>query len=264
MRIVKVPGISGGNPGVRDSGMSVLEEIKKIKCSEKGKLIDTSLWDIEEIHVDNSDLENQFELIKANSSEEFERGEKIIFLGGDHSITLPIAKSFLEHCKKERVEPCLIVFDAHPDCHLSESKNKSWLRDLIKLGFPSESILLVGIRSSSKEELEFLAEHKIRRIEMNQLASDLPEATDILMEFSYGKELYISFDIDIIDAIFVPGTERPESGGLTSRQAIYIISRLAMMKNLRTFDLVEIDSEQDRNKEGVTLKLAAKLISELL
>jgi arginase family enzyme len=82
------------------------------------------------------------------------------------------------------------------------------------------------------------------------------------MEFASGKELYVSFDIDIVDPAFAPSTGYREIGGLTSRQAIYIISRLSMIKNLKAFDIVEVNSEED--KTGLTVKLAAKLLAELL
>ena len=82
------------------------------------------------------------------------------------------------------------------------------------------------------------------------------------MEFASGKNAYVSFDIDVIDPAFALSTGHLEPGGLTSRQAIYIISRISKMKNLKCVDIVEVDSEND--KEGLTVKLAAKLLAELL
>ncbi len=93
---------------------------------------------------------------------------------------------------------------------------------------------------------------------------DLEEATDTIMEFSNGKALYVSFDIDVVDPVFAPSTGYLVPGGLTSRQALYIISRIAKIKNLKVFDLVEVNSEKDKEKDNLTVKLASKLLAELL
>ena len=68
--------------------------------------------------------------------------QKIIFLGGDHSISYSLGKAFFEHCEKENKEPCLIIFDAHADCikPMKEPTHEEWLRALIDEGFPKENI----------------------------------------------------------------------------------------------------------------------------
>lgn len=82
------------------------------------------------------------------------------------------------------------------------------------------------------------------------------------MEFSDKKDLYLSLDIDVVDPAFAPGTGHKEPGGLTSRQLIYLIQRMNKVKNLRAIDLVEINPLND--KEGLTVKLGAKIVSELI
>lgn len=266
MMIIKIPGINafGKTNGCRNAGNSIISELKNVWSSEKGKIIQTELLELEEIHVDNTNLDEQEILIYENSKKEFENLERVIFLGGDHSISYSTCLAFLNCCEQQEKEPCLIVFDAHPDC-MPPGKNPSheeWLRALIEQGFPSQNILIVGARNSDRKEIEFLAESKVKQISTSQLSQNIEDVTDTIMEFSSGKELYVSFDIDIVDPAFAPSTGYREIGGLTSRQAVYIISRLSMMKNLRAFDIVEVNSEED--KTGLTVKLAAKLVAELL
>jgi agmatinase len=268
MQIIKVPGINafGRTKGCRNAGNSVLEELKNVFSSEKGKIIQPDLLDLEEIHVNNDNIEEQESLIYKNSLKAFHEQEKIAFLGGDHSISCPIVRAFLEFCSEQNKEPCLIVFDAHPDC-MPPAKNpthEEWLRAAVERGFPEKNILLVGARNSDKREIEFLSENKIKQISINQINSEIDETTDTIMEFASGKELYVSFDIDVIDPAFAPSTGYKEPGGLTSRQAIYTVSRISMMKNLRAFDIVEINSDEDTKKGSATVKLGAKLLAELL
>ena len=268
MLIVKVPGINGlgKTRGCEKAGNAILEALKEIYSNEQGKPVDAGLLDLEEIHLDNSNLEKANNLISKNAIEIFETKIKTIFLGGDHSISYPLGKAFLEHCKSSGKEPCLIIFDAHPDCMSSVNSrtptHEEWVRALIDAGFPAENILLVGVRNSDPHEIEFLSRNRIRVIGMSQLLEDLRDTCDIVMEFSNQKELYLSLDIDVIDPAFAPATGYAEPGGLTSRQFLYLIQRLNKIKNLRAIDIVEINPE--RAGAEMTVKLGAKILAELI
>ncbi len=267
MFIVKVPGINGSDSeGCQRAGEAILKELRKIHTNESGKNIDVDLLDLEEIHLDNSDLKKTEKLIYENSLETFESKPKTIFLGGDQSISYPILSAFKDYCKNSHVESCLIVFDAHPDCKKSKGypTNEEWLRRLIEEGFSTKNILIVGMRNSEREESEFLNGIKIKTINVNRLTEDLHETCDTIMEFSNGKELYISIDIDVIDPSFAPSVSKSESGGITSREFLYIIQRMNKIKNLRAVDITEINSEEDKKRGNITVKLGAKILSELI
>jgi agmatinase len=271
MFIVKVPGINGLGKtiGCERAGNAILKCLKEeIFSSEAGKAIDLGGIDLEEIHLDNSNLDLTNKLIYKNALEIFKSKEKALFLGGDHSISYSIGKAFSDNCKENRKEPCLIIFDAHPDC-MSVTKgsekypnHEEWLRNLIEQGFSAKNILLVGIRNSEIKEIEFLRDRNIRTIGMNQLLENIEEMCEIIMEFSDKKELYLSLDIDVVDPAFAIGTGYKEPGGLTSREFIYIVQRLNKMKNLKAIDLVEINPEKDVN--DLTVKLGARIIAELI
>ena len=268
MFIVKVPGINGlgKTKGCENSGNGIINELKNIYMNEQGKIVDVSLLDLEEIHLDNSNLELTNNLIYKNSFEAFENKPKIVFLGGDHSISYSTTKAFLDYCKNSGKNPCLIIFDAHSDCMESADEkfptHEEWLRSLINAGFPTENILLVGVRNQHIQENSFLKEKNIKMISMNRFSEDLQETCDIIMEFSDKKELYVSIDIDVIDPSFAPSTGHQEPGGFTSRQFIYLIQRIKKIKTFRAVDIVEINEKEDKN--NITLKLGAKILSELL
>lgn len=265
MFIVKVPGINGENSeGCERAGNAILSFLREFQNNEQGNSIDVSSLDLEEIHLDNSDLKLTNKLIYENSLETFGTKPRTIFLGGDHSISYSILAAFHKFCELEKKKPCLIVFDAHADC-LEETKyptNRNWLRKLIVSGFPKENILLVGVRNINKKEMQFLKENKIKIVSISSLTEDLHETCDTIMEFSSGKELYVSVDIDVIDPVFAPSTSYPEIGGLTSRQFLYLIQRIKKIKTLRGIDLVEINEKKDKDK--LTIKLGAKILAELL
>jgi len=268
MFIVKVPGINGlgKTKGCEKSGNAILEALKEIHSNEQGNIIDESLLDLEEIHLDNSNLELSNQLIYENSREIFETKPKIVFLGGDHSITYSTGKAFLDNCNDNRKEPCMIVFDSHADCMfpMKEPTHEEWLRKLIETGFPKENILLVGLRNIWKEEITFLRENKIKTLSIVNLTADLQDMCDTIMEFVNGRELYVSIDIDIVDPSFAPATGYPEIGGLTSRQILYLVQRIKKIKTLKAVDLVEINEKKDKEYRNMTVKLGAKILGELI
>jgi agmatinase len=266
MYVVKVPGINGlgKTNGCEKAGNAILAELRNIHSSEDGKPIDVDLLDLEEIHLDNSNLEEANKLIYKNSFEAFETKSKTIFLGGDHSISYSLTKAFLDYCKRNEKAPCLIVFDSHPDCMppMAEPTHEEWLSKLIDEGFPAENILIVGLRNSWKTETQFLAEKKIQQISINSVVEDIDNIADTIMEFTNGKEVYVSLDIDVVDPAFAPATGYPVAGGLTSRQMLYLIQRINKIKNLRAVDIVEINPEKD--VDGRTVQLGAKILGELI
>jgi agmatinase len=258
--IVKVPGINSAlvdTSGCRNAGNAIIKELEKDNL------------DVEEIHVNNSNLEEADELIYKNSLDCFNEKPKILFLGGDHSISYSTCRAFLDYCTKEKKEKCLVVFDAHADCMDLWEDNKTpdheeWLSSLIKLGFDVENIILVGARKFHENEIKFLKKNKIKQIDINSIEEDIDNIADTLMEFCNGKETYVSVDVDVCDPVFAPATGYAEPGGLTSRQLIYLIQRLKKVPTLRAVDIVEINSEKDKEHNNLTVKLGAKLVGELL
>ena len=266
MYIIKVPGINGlgKTKGCEKAPNAVIDALKQIHSNEAGKPIDARLLDLEEIHLDNSNVELSNNLIYKNSFKMFETHPKTIYIGGDHSISYSIGRGFFDYCQNFGKEPCLIVFDAHADCMkpMKEPTHEEWLRKLIEDGFPARNILLVGVRNMWQDEIVFLREKGIRMISMNQFLDNLQDTCDIIMEFSNGKDLYVSIDIDVIDPAFAPGTGHLESGGLSSRDFIYAIQRINKIRNLRGIDIVEINPDKDENNK--TVKLGAKILGELI
>ncbi|HPD81475.1 MAG TPA: arginase family protein [Candidatus Pacearchaeota archaeon] len=267
MFVVKIPGINGlgKTAGCEKAGNAIINSLREIYSSEVGNPINVDNLDFEEIHLDNKNLKLTNKLIYKNSFEIYETKPKVVFLGGDHSVSYSTTRAFLDYCDNFGKKPCLIVFDMHPNCMKSpeEPNNITWLRKLIEDGFPSENILLVGIRNSHESELEFLKVKKIKTISLNSILLDIEGNCDSIMEFSNGKELYVSIDMGVIDPVFAPAAGyESEVGGLTSREFIYLIQRINKIKNLRAVDIVEINPNKD--KDSQTIKLGAKILGEIV
>ena len=99
-------------------------------------------------------------------------------------------------------------------------------------------------------------------MKMNHFIEDITDTCDSVMEFSNGKDLYLSISMDVVDPAFSAAVARPEPGGFTSRQLIYLVQRFNKIKSLRAVDIVEANPEKNGGKE--TVNLAAKIVSEFL
>jgi agmatinase len=259
MLVVKVPLLNalGKSKGCEKAPDSIIKAMEGIYTNESGKPIS---FETMEIKVNNSNVKESNEIIQKEASEIFEKNQPVVFLGGDHSITYPIMKEF---SKKRRVG--LIIFDAHADCvhNMPEPTHEDWLRTLIEKGFNPADVILIGARNIDPVESEFLLKNHINNFSMKELFENLHKSCDLIMEYARNFEnVYISIDIDAIDPAFAPGTGYPELGGLTSREFLYLIQRMKRLNNLKAFDIVEINPDKDLN--GLTVKLGAKILGELL
>jgi len=225
---------------------------KNLGCEKAPDLI-LENFNAKEVNLVESNMD---ESIKNISNKEGD-----FFVGGDHSITYGCFKSFSEGFNNAGI----LVFDAHPDCYPEDFINhENWLYYLIKDGIlKGENVVLVGIRSVSVEELEFLRENKIRYFTMEQIFNNEEAICDLIMEMCREFDgLYLSIDIDVVDPGFAPGTGYLEPGGLSSQQLFYFLGRIKNLSNLKRIDLVEINPEKDIN--GMTVAIGKKIVNKFI
>ena len=241
-------------------------KIVKIPYSEgtdvnKGteKAPDVIVKELNECWSNENFLDNKYDVIESEL-ENLKEGD--IFIGGDHSISYHIFKKFF----KDKKNPGIIIFDAHPDLfqHFDTPMQTDWLYFLVKEKLiKPENIILIGIRNPDMKEVGFLKDYKIRYFTSRQLFNNLENSCDGIMELARNfSDLYISIDIDCLDPAFAPGTGYLEPGGLSTRELIYLLQRIKLIKNIRKCDLVEVNPNKDIN--NMTSKAAAKIIKELI
>lgn len=258
MKLIKIPFGGGGlgkGDGAKDAPDCVIECFKELNINEAGL---KPKFEIETIKIDNKNLSlshnNIFDKIKTLS-------EKALIIGGDHSISYPCFKAFASNNR----DAGLVVFDAHPDLMESAgvSSQEDWLRSLINEGIvDKKNVILIGLRNWDGQEKEFLELNKIKFFTMKHIFSQgIDNICDTVMEnVRKWSSFYLSIDIDAVDPAFAPGTGYQEPAGLSSRELIYFIQRLKLLKNMKMMDLVEINPEIE---DKLTPKLGAKILFEL-
>jgi len=260
MKILKVPCSVGGlgkGTGAERAPDKIVGFLKKFYLSEQAKFPN---YDVDSVEIVPNNIEDSMKNIQAKVAE---LKENFILLGGDHSVTYPSFKAFAANFKNAGI----VVFDAHPDCMqpFSAPTHENFLRTLIEDGILNpENVLIVGVRNWDKEEYKFLKEKKIKYYSMSEISYEGTRSVcDAVMAAAKDWDgMYLSIDIDAVDAAFVPGTGYPEVGGLTSRELLYFVQRIKNLNNLKAADVVEVNPPKDIN--DMTSLLAAKLVIELL
>ncbi|MEM4703180.1 MAG: arginase family protein [Candidatus Pacearchaeota archaeon] len=227
------------------------------------------IW-MSENYVLNVELINLEKNIREISSKEkiFEEAknffqtvkERLIFIGGDHSISYNLVKAFSEINE----DGGILVFDAHLDCMVSHKvpNHEEWLRALIERGLRPGRVTHVGLRAPCLEEINF-AKNRISIFSCKDIFKGFKGAIEeIIKKVKRFENLYVSIDIDVVDPAFAPGVAYPEPGGLTSREFLYIIQKIISLKNFKALDIVEVNPEKDLN--GQTVKLASRIVVESL
>lgn len=172
-----------------------------------------------------------------------------IIIGGDHSLMYPDVAALTDVYGKGNVG--VIHFDAHYDAGKYMSghliAHGMPVHRLIEEGLvPGKNFIQVGLRGyyPNKAAFEWMRKNQFRYHTMTEIDDRGFRAVmeDVIREARDGPEyLFISFDIDVLDPSFAPGTGTPEPGGLTPREVFPIIRRLCAESNVVGFELVEFN-----------------------
>jgi formiminoglutamase len=198
-----------------------------------------------------------------------EEGGLPVFLGGDHGCTGSLIRGFAAARPGARL--ALVTLDAHLDVReyddeASLSSGTPFRRALETELLDGSRVAMVGIRrfANSRHYLDWSREREIRLLSPEEVGRD--GASAVMEEVLEGvmrdaDALYLSIDIDAVDAAFAPGASAAGPGGLTAREAIGLVATAARHEALIGADIMEVSPPYDQ--DGRTAKLAARLLLEI-
>jgi agmatinase len=173
--------------------------------------------------------------------------DHLVALGGDHSVTLPLLRALAAR----RGPPALIHFDAHvdtwPDSFGQVLGHGSVFYRAIEEGLVQpRRMIQVGIRSPMPREVHDWTLSRGVAIVTAQDVHDVGPAAVAarIREIVGDAPVYLSFDIDVLDPAFAPGTGTPEIGGLATWQVQAILRRLTGLAFIG-MDVVEVAPAYD-------------------
>ena len=193
-----------------------------------------------------------------------EAGVVPLLIGGDHACTLGHLRA-----TRSRGPVAVIDFDSHTDAwdtYFEERYNHgTWMRRAIEEGLVDTSHSIeVGLRGSlygPEDWTRLRAELGLDYLTTEDVLADPGAVAARIRERVSGRPAFISFDIDVVDPAFAPGTGTPEPGGLSSHDALQIVRGLTGI-DFVGFDVVEVIPAYDPASQ--TAFLAANLAYEML
>ncbi len=211
------------------------------------------------------DIAEAITTIERGASESLANAGKIITIGGDHTIALPM----LRVTRSKFGQVALVHFDAHLDTWdtyfgAPYTHGTPFRRAAEERLFVEDHSAHVGIRGplyartdlSSDEALGFtiVSSADYARTSIDDVAARLRERVG-------DAPVYVSIDVDVMDPAHAPGTGTPEAGGLTSRELLLTLRALEGLPIVGA-DVVEVAPAYDHAE--LTTIAASHVVYELL
>ena len=179
--------------------------------------------------------------------------EKPVFIGGTHDVTGFIVKAFKEKNKNAK----LLIFDAHADCEdalPSTTTHEDFVRMLVEKNILNgEDIFIFGLRKVSDIEKECLAENKINHLYFDEINNDFKKAKKQVLNFiKTSKNLYVSFDVDMLNSEIMRATGYFPDDGLSCDQTKELLE--LSFPFAKAIDLVEFNPDKISLGEDKLLK----------
>ena len=256
------PGARFG-PGAVRAGSKLLRPYHPILDVEPWSVLQVA--DAGDAAVNPFDLREAVAQVEAAAEATYASAERIITVGGDHTIALPLLRA----AHRRHGPVALVHFDAHLDTW------DTYFGAPMTHGTPfrraSEEGLLamdhaahVGIRGPLYSREDLVADRKLgfATVSTHDIARrGVDEAIDRVRERVGSLPVYLSVDIDVLDPAHAPGTGTPEPGGLTTRELQMILHGLADLPVIGA-DVVEVAPAYDHAE--LTALAAANVVYEFL
>jgi len=203
---------------------------------------------------------------------------KILTLGGDHSVGLPSVMASL-HKYKEKLK--VVWVDAHADINTQEtslSSNKHgmpvsplfglmepWIKIKNKTLLQPNQFVYIGLRNVDEPEKKFIEQLGISAFYSQDVKT---KGIDKIMNSITQNEnsiYHLSFDIDGLDKSYAPSTGTPEFDGLSLNEGKYIVDALCKTNKFKAYDLVEYNPLIGNKKEReITHNTCLQLLEKYL
>ena len=218
---------------------------------------DLKTHDLGDLHV-AADVELTLGRLALVAQDLFDDEKIPVFIGGEHTITLGVAR-----CFDEKV--AVVSFDAHLDLrdnYMGLNVSHTTFMRRINESVKPAKILEVGTRAVCTEELDYAKEAGIDYLTAHHIRKEgVAKTIEAIKSSLEGCEkVYITVDMDVLDPAFVPAVPNPEPEGLDTSTLLDLLEAVCEY-NVIGFDVVEVAPNYD---QGVTATQATKVIFEIL
>jgi agmatinase len=226
-----------------------------------------TMCDAGDVFTIPANIEKSFDQISKGIGYIFASGALPVILGGDHSIGFATVRGIAEQTDKKIG---IVHFDRHADIQekdLDERMHTTpWFHATNLPNVPATNLVQVGIggwqvprqaiKEARKRNTTIITMHDVEQLGLDKVA-------EIALEMAWqdADAVYISFDIDCVDAGFVPGTGWPEPGGFLPREILYLLGLVAR-EGICGMEVVEVSPPYDTS--DITSLMATRAIVDVL
>lgn len=214
-------------------------------------------------------------------------GDFPLILGGDHSIVLGSLAGMGAVAKSNNKRLGVLYVDAHGDFNDTETSPSGnihgeclaasagiGLKELTNLYYEGQkvdpkNICFVGCRNLDLGEKILMKKAGVTVFTMSDIERQgFPAIIRQVIVFfkTHADMVHVSFDMDVLDPMFAPGTGIPLPGGLTNREALLLMEEMYSLGLVTSAEIVEVNPILDiRNQTAIlAVTLAARLLGETL
>ncbi len=225
------------------------------------------LVDLGDVFVIPSNIEKSFDQIDRAVSWVVGEGVFPVVLGGDHSIGYPDVRAIAPHIDG-RVG--IIHLDRHLDIQERDMDERMhttpWFHATNIENAPPANLVQMGIGGwyGSRPGVKVARDRRTTVLTITDIEEvGVERAAEVALEVAWkdAEAVFLSFDIDSVDAGFVPGTGSPEPGGLLPREALKLL-RLIAREGICGMEVVEVAPPYDVS--DMTAQLACRAVMDVL
>lgn len=211
-----------------------------------------------------------------NVKESIYECDKTIILGGDHSMALGTIPAVMKSNKNSYV----IWIDAHADMNTPNSSmtsnahgmplsfvsninynvNLHWILHTL----PTSRLIYIGLRDLDPYESSILKSSNIMSFSKDNLIDDLPYALMSIYKKINNNPVHISFDVDVMDPLYIPCTGTRVENGFSMNQMNYLLNKLKYL-NIKSIDFVELNLKLgNKNDKLISWKNSLSLLEKFI
>jgi len=246
--------------GAKFAPLAIRDASQNVECYSFRTGVDVEdlkTHDLGDLHV-AGDVELTLGRLALVAQDLFDDGKIPVFIGGEHTITLGVARSLGKNV-------AVVSFDAHLDLrddYLGLTVSHTTFMRRINEDVKPAKILEIGTRAVCKEELDYAKEAGIDILTAHQIRKDgVKETAETIKDALKGYEkVYVTIDMDVLDPAYVPAVPNPEPEGLDTATLLDLLEAVCDRRVIG-FDVVEVAPHYD---QGLTAIQATKVIFEVL
>ncbi|ELZ34398.1 formiminoglutamase [Halogeometricum pallidum JCM 14848] len=254
-----------GRPGARDGPAAIRDALAGVKTRhfEAGSV--GNVGDAGDVRLARGAVRDVQASLRETTAGLYDAGALPVFLGGDNSLTYPNVVPLVESARADGERVGVVSLDAHLDCrevHDGEPTSGTPYRQLHEVGL--ETLCVVGARhfETTGAYADYLDERGGTVVTAESVSAGIDATLDrIRTATADADSLYLSVDVDVLDAAAAPGVSAPTPGGLTSRELFALVRGVAADERVRGFEVVECAPSLDPTPTGRTAATAARAVA---